>query len=332
MNVALIIPTGIGAEIGGHAGDGNPAAKLIGACCDKLFTHPNVVNASDINEMPDNTFYVEGSILDRFLNGQIFLRESFYNKILLSVNPPVKTETINAVNAAISTIGADIEIMENETPLKMKGFYKNGRADGEIQGVRDLCKQAKRHHFDALAIQSPIDVDEETKNAYLTGTGGVNPWGGIEAIASKQIANQLDVPVAHSPIDLDEEEFNEIVDPRMSSEMVSVSYLHCILKGLHRAPFIDYDYGYHNGHIDALVSPYGCIGEPHDVCIKNDIPVIIVKENKTVLNDKIPNEYVVVNNYHEAAGVLMGFRAGVSERSLRRPLKSTKIHRKGYAG
>ena len=51
----LIIPTGIGAEIGGHAGDGNPVAKLIASCCDKLITHPNVVNAADINEMPSNT-------------------------------------------------------------------------------------------------------------------------------------------------------------------------------------------------------------------------------------------------------------------------------------
>ena len=32
----LIIPTGIEAEIGGHAGDGNPVAKLMGSCFDKL--------------------------------------------------------------------------------------------------------------------------------------------------------------------------------------------------------------------------------------------------------------------------------------------------------
>ncbi len=34
FNAALLVPTGIGAEIGGHAGDANPVAKLIGACCD----------------------------------------------------------------------------------------------------------------------------------------------------------------------------------------------------------------------------------------------------------------------------------------------------------
>ena len=29
MNVVMIIPTGIGCEIGGHAGDANPIAKLL---------------------------------------------------------------------------------------------------------------------------------------------------------------------------------------------------------------------------------------------------------------------------------------------------------------
>lgn len=325
MNVVLIVPTGIGAEIGGHAGDANPVAKLIGGCSDKLITHPNVVNASDINEMPDNTLYVEGSVLDRFLRGEICLREVFFNKILLAVNPPVKTETINAVNAAISTIGCDIEIMETEVPLKMKGYYKNGRADGDVEGWRELCEQAIRgHEFDAMAIQSPVEVDEQIKYDYLTGKEKVNPWGGIEAITSKLIADKLDVPVAHSPIEMEEDTFNEVVDPRMSPEMVSVCYLHCILKGLHKAPFIDYEYGLRSDDVDALITPMGCVGEPHMACLEQEIPVIAVNENKTVLNNKIPDEFIVVENYHEAAGVLMGFKAGVSEKSVRRPLKGVR--------
>ena len=34
MNVVMIIPTGIGCEIGGHCGDANPPARLLGACCE----------------------------------------------------------------------------------------------------------------------------------------------------------------------------------------------------------------------------------------------------------------------------------------------------------
>ena len=93
----LIIPTGIGAEIGGHAGDGNPVAKLIASCCDKLITHPNVVNASDINEMTENTLYVEGSILDRFLEGTIELTETKNNKIFTnhSITGPSTPKSIS---------------------------------------------------------------------------------------------------------------------------------------------------------------------------------------------------------------------------------------------
>ena len=49
FNAVFLIPTGVGAEIGGHAGDATAAARLISEGCDKLILHPNVVNASDIN-------------------------------------------------------------------------------------------------------------------------------------------------------------------------------------------------------------------------------------------------------------------------------------------
>jgi len=54
FTAVMIVPTGIGAEIGGHAGDAAPAARLLAAACDTLITHPNVVNASEINELPEN--------------------------------------------------------------------------------------------------------------------------------------------------------------------------------------------------------------------------------------------------------------------------------------
>ena len=118
MNVVMIIPTGIGCEIGGHAGDATPAARLLGSVCDKLILHPNVVNASDINEMPENALYVEGSILDRFLEGKIELQEVKQNKILVIVNRPVLAETVNAVSATRVTLGIDVRIEELDVPLR----------------------------------------------------------------------------------------------------------------------------------------------------------------------------------------------------------------------
>lgn len=326
MNIVLIVPTGIGAEIGGHAGDANPVAKLIGKCCDKLITHPNVVNASDINEMTENTLYVEGSQLDRFLRGEIFLKEVFYNKILLVVNKPLNNDTVNAVNAARVTIGADIQIVELETPLEMIGFYKNGKADGKVSGYLELVEQIKEYDFDALAIQTNIQVEKETKLDYLK-NGGVNPWGGIEAITSKLISEKIDKPVAHSPFvnwesgQDDLNDFNEIVDPRMSAEMVSLCYLHCILKGLHKAPRVNYENGLSVDDVDFLITPINCVGEPHYACMEANIPIIAVRENKTILTDDMPDNFIIVDNYIEAAGFLMANKAGISPSSVRRPFK-----------
>ena len=329
MNVVLIVPTGIGAEIGGHAGDANPVAKLIGKCCDKLITHPNVVNASDINEMPENALYVEGSILDRFLRGEIYLKEVFYNKILLVVNKDLDADTLNAANAARVTIGANIQVIELETPLEMIGYYnKQGKADGKITGYLELVEQIKDYNFDALVIQTNIQVERETKLNYLK-KGGVNPWGGIEAIASKLIADKLDKPVAHSPYvnwtlgQDDLQDFNEVVDPRMSAEMVSICYLHCILKGLHKAPRVDYNKGLSVDDMDFLISPINCIGEPHYACIEAGIPIIAVRENKTILLDIMPEEIIIVDNYIEAAGLLMAYKAGINPKSVRRPFNHT---------
>ncbi|UCC31284.1 MAG: DUF3326 domain-containing protein [Phycisphaerales bacterium] len=82
FTVVLLVPTGIGAEIGGHAGDAAPVARLLAASCDTLITHPNVVNASDINEIPENALYVEGSVICRLLMGTAGLERVRSNRVL----------------------------------------------------------------------------------------------------------------------------------------------------------------------------------------------------------------------------------------------------------
>ena len=200
MNIVLIIPTGIGAEIGGHAGDANPVCKLLSSLSDTLVTHPNVVNASDINEMPDNVFYVEGSILDRFLEGEFSLRQPLQNRILVVVNNPIRNDTYNAVQAAIVTIGINVNILELDEPLRMVATFEGGIATGEITGWQELVGQVKEMDYDALAIHTPIEVPRDVALSYYR-TRGINPWGGVEAKASKLIATALNKPVAHAPLE-----------------------------------------------------------------------------------------------------------------------------------
>jgi len=320
MNGVFIIPTGIGCSIGGHSGDAVCAVNLISSVCNNLIVNPNAVNASDINEMATNCLYVEGSIIDRFLHGDFGLRKVRQNKILLAVNTPVHTNTINSVNAGKISLGVDIEICELKTPLILNAKFKNDIAKGEVFGWKELVSQVKGYSFDALAIQTIINVEDSVAEKYLL-HGGINPWGGVEALASKLIANQLDKPVAHSPQEKDNSFFSsfcEVVDPRMSAETVSVSYLHCILKGLAKAPRISSlqysELSYRD--IDFLITPDNCFGNPHKICLKKDIPIIVVKDNTTVLNNKFPDRCIMVENYLEAVGWIMCHKIGIKKQSV----------------
>ena len=323
MNVIMIVPTGIGAEIGGHAGDANPVVKLLGAVSDKIITHPNVVNASDINEMPANCLYVDGYMLDKFLAGEIELREVHSNKILVVTNSPVQPETINAVSAARATLGIDIEMLVLDTPLELIAEYDpDGSATGEVLGWEELVEQVSNYQFDALAIATPIKADESVALKYFRDSG-VNPWGGIEAKASRLVSSEIPKPVAHAPVESGLlKTFNEVTDPRIAAEIVSVAYLHCVLKGLSKAPRVGRGIG--KGDIDFLISPHGCFGHPHRECLNAGIPVIVVKENRTIYDTTVDGA-IYVENYLEAAGVIACATAGVIPESVTRPLAGTKI-------
>ena len=322
MNTVFIIPTGIGCSIGGHAGDATPAFKLIASLSDIAITHPNVVNASDINEMDPDTWYVEGSILNRFLEGEIHLEKPKSNRILLAVNRPIRPETVNAVNAARRTIGCDIEILELETELKMVGeISADSGAIGWHDGVFALEQQVMRYEgmFDALAIASQIDVEKEVVFRYLD-EGGVNPWGGIEAKVSRDVATAINKPVAHAPIETDDEDlknYNVVVDSRLAAEMISQCYIHSVFKGLHKAPRIS-DRGLSVEDIDCLISPIRCWGRPHDACVKAGIPIIMVRENEPIVcKTEYPTiDIIFVKNYLEAAGYVQLLKEGMTLESI----------------
>ena len=287
------------------------------------------MNASDINEMPENALYVEGSMLDNFLEGSIHLEEIKSNRILLVVNKPIRNETINAVSAARATMGMDIRMLELDTEFKMVGWIEDGVATGEVFGARELIDQVSEYDFDALAIATLIEVGKDVSINYLK-NGGVNPWGGVEAKASNLVASELQKPVAHAPVEsnsLEKKDWDHIADPRASAEFVSWCYVNCVLKGLHKAPRIGI--GLSVDDIDVMVSPYGCWGRPHLACSDAGMTIIVVKENKTVLDDTYPTykNLVFVENYLEAAGVISAMKAGVTLESVKRPLEGTHIIR-----
>ena len=110
FGVVQIIPTGVGCEIGGFAGDASPATNLLAAAVDFLVTHPNAVNASELNEMADNVLYVEGKALDDFLLGHLGLLPVTSNKIgtFVDVSGIEHLDyVINTLNAGLAVKGLD---------------------------------------------------------------------------------------------------------------------------------------------------------------------------------------------------------------------------------
>jgi hypothetical protein len=350
FNVALLVPTGIGAELGGHSGDAGPLARLMAGCCDCLITHPNVVNAADINELPSNGLYVEGSVISRLLQGTLGLQRVRSNRVMVVIDAhpdPIFTElSINSVSAARSAMGLDCPLvvtMEDRTIMRAL-YSKSGRAAGRIEYLERLCEvlEAHRSEFDAVAVTSLVQVPDRMHASYFEPASDmINPWGGVEAMLTHAISMLFDVPSAHSPMMTSNEVMNldvGIVDPRKSAEVVSSTYLHCILKGLHQSPRIVSGAPVHGdaslmtaADISCLVIPDGCVGLPTLAALEQGIPVIAVKENRNCMQNRLedlpfaPGQLYCVENYLEAVGVLAALREGVSVSSVRRPFGDTRV-------
>tara|TARA_B100000315_G_scaffold238890_1_gene257105 strand:- start:4992 stop:5924 length:933 start_codon:yes stop_codon:yes gene_type:complete len=223
FTAVLLVPTGIGAELGGHSGDAGALARFIAAGCDKLITHPNVVNASDVNELPENDLYVEGSVISTLMMG-----------------------TINTISAARAAIGIDCPlVVELTEPIVMEAKYSpSGCAVGRIEALENLCHvmQKYRGEYDSVALHTGIDVPPEFHLKYLKSrVEMVNPWGGVEAMLTHALTMMFGIPTAHAPMvkNMDIANLhNGVVDPRIASEPISSTFLMSVLKGLHKSPRI----------------------------------------------------------------------------------------------
>jgi len=345
FNVALLVPTGVNAALGGHAGDAGPLARLIGGVCDTLVTHPNVVNGSDINEIPENGLYVEGSVICRLLMGTVGLQRVRSNRVLLVIDrheePAYTNAAINALNAARACYGLTCpRILVLDPPVKLVSEYtSSGRAAGRVDNLPLFLDAIDRFtgQYDAVAISSVIGVPPEFHQDYFDSAGDmVNPWGGVEAIFTHAVSLLRGIPSAHSPM-IESEEVEAVdpgvVDPRMAAEAVSLTFLQSILKGLQRSPRIIADplalqqpSILSARDIACLVIPDGCLGLPVLAALEQGISVIAVRDPTTLMRNDLsalpwaPGQFCVVDNYLEAAGVLCAQKVGLALDSVRRPI------------
>jgi hypothetical protein len=334
FTVALIIPTGIGAAIGGYAGDALPVARAVASICDRLITHPNVLNGAQLYWPIPNAWYVEGYGLDQFAAGRWGLRPVHGNRIGLildrAIEPDLQIRHLQAADAARATLGLTLtDALLTDQPLGITlKTAASGATWGTIQNPDSLLRAADKliHGAGATAIavvaRFPETVDSDALANYRHGQG-VDPLAGAEAIISHLIVRTFGIPCAHAPA-LSPLPLDPTLSPRSAAEELGHTFLPCVLVGLSRAPqFVTEARQTHDlsrDEVDAVVIPESaCGGSAILSWSQTATPIITVAENQTMLNitpDTLGLSVRRAQSYSEAIGMLVAMRAGINPAAL----------------
>lgn len=315
---AFLVPTGVGASIGGFAGDASIFARKI-AQDTRLIVNPNVVNAACFSGITPNMLYTEGLAIDEFFSGKIVLRPSQNNKIGVifdkGISQSVLNIHINTINAVKTVYGVDIigyEITDKPVGVEFLN-EKSGISSGNLKNAQtllDAAQKLKNRGAQAFAVVCLFDEPEEDN--YAQGEG-VDIVGGVEAVISHLLTREFTMPAAHSPAFENVTIEDKIVDPRAAAEYITPTFLPCILLGLQNAPSLIpieevQDDDIKIDELDALIMPYNSLGcAPVLEASRRNIPIIAVRENKTVLDvtaDKLGVKVIEAETYAQAEELL----------------------------
>eukprot|EP00268_Persea_americana_P001977 TRINITY_DN10592_c0_g1_i2.p1 TRINITY_DN10592_c0_g1~~TRINITY_DN10592_c0_g1_i2.p1 ORF type:complete len:435 (-),score=77.29 TRINITY_DN10592_c0_g1_i2:536-1840(-) len=337
----MIVPTGVGASIGGFAGDALPVARTLASVVDCLISHPNVLNAAMLYWPMPNVLYVEGYALDRFAEGSWALSPVHQNKVGLVLDAGIEEELrvrhLQTADATRASLGLPVvEYIVTDTPLEVEMWVdpKSGQSTGRIRHPGSLLRAVHtlvdRSQVDAIAVVGRFPDDGDDTDDYRLGKG-IDLLAGLEAIISHMVVKEFQIPCAHAPALLPLP-LSSSLCPRSAAEEIGYTFLPCVLAGLSRAPQYTVRGSGSSDHGCILASDVDSVILPNDACggegslafarSSRKKPLIIaVEENETVLNDtpdKLGMEVVKVLNYWEAVGVIAAHKAGIDPKSLRR--------------
>lgn len=338
----MIIPTGVGATIGGYAGDALPVARTLASIVDNLISHPNVLNAAMLYWPMANTLYVEGYALDRFAEGSWALRPVHQNKVGLVLDAGMDNELrarhLQAADSTRASLGLPVaEYIITDMPLEVEKWVDPncGKSTGRIKHPDSLLRAVdsliSRSQVEAVAVVARFpDDDLEEMEDYRHGKG-IDLLAGVEAVISHLVVKEFQIPCAHAPALLPLP-LSSSLCPRSAAEEIGYTFLPCVLAGLSSAPqyvvreFRSSDHGcILASDVDSVLLPINACGGEGTLAFarsSRDKPLIIaVEENETVLDDtpdKLGIEVVKVSNYWEGIGVIAAHKAGLEPKSLRR--------------
>ncbi|WP_181357706.1 DUF3326 domain-containing protein [Stenomitos frigidus] len=347
FTVVLIVPTGVGAAIGGYAGDALPIARAIAQVADCLITHPNVLNGAQLYWPLPNALYVEGYGLDQFAAGSWGLRPVHQNRVGLvldqGIEPELRLRHIQAADAARATLGLDLtEYVVTDAPLAVDlQTASSGATWGTIRNPDSLLRATEtviqKAGAEAIAVVArfPDDFSSDALQSYRQGQG-VDQIAGAEAVISHLVVRTFRLPCAHAPallpLPLDPH-----VAPRSAAEELGHTFLPCVLVGLSRAPqfivrshptFTPQQGDLWADQVDAVVVPATACGgsavlslsQPASASEARSPRIIAVRDNQTTMQASprsLGMAAIEVDSYLEALGVLVTQRAGISHTALR---------------
>ncbi|MEL6495239.1 MAG: DUF3326 domain-containing protein [Cyanobacteria bacterium J06623_7] len=331
--VVLIVPTGIGAAIGGYAGDALPVARAIAQISDRLITHPNVLNGAQLYWPLENTYYVEGYGLDRFAAGAWGLRPVRHNKVGLlldcGIEPDLRLRHVQAAEATRATLGLSLtDYVVTDAPLEVElRTADSGASWGTIGNPGSLLRAAEKlvqqGGAEAIAVVARFPDDEsESLQNYRHGSG-VDHLAGAEAVISHLIVREFQIPAAHAPA-LAPLAVDPDVSPRAAAEELGYTFLPCVLVGLSRAPQLEIANSPDRNLIcadavDTVVVPYRACGGSAILNLAQHSEIIAVVNNTTEIDvppEPLGIKVTAVNSYLEALGVIVTRRAGIDNRAL----------------
>ncbi|WP_094554754.1 DUF3326 domain-containing protein [Synechococcus sp. 1G10] len=342
----LVIPTGIGCAIGGYAGDGLPAARLLAAASGCLITHPNALNAAALYWSDPRIHYVEGWALNRFAAGDLALAPVASQRVGLLLDAGIEEELrlrhLQVAEACRASLGLSIgPVLSTDAPLEVSlSLGPSGASSGLIGRPDALIRAGERllqAGATAIAVVArfPDEPSSEALASYRQGSG-VDALAGAEAVISHLLSRQLGIPCAHAPA-LAPLSLDPRLDPLAAAEELGHTFLPCVLVGLSRAPnliplrpapspgleFFGGDL-IHPSRIGAVVAPAGALGgEAVLACAERGIPLIAVEGNPSLLNvsaEHLGLRTIAAASYAEAAGLVLALREGLQPEALRRPL------------
>jgi hypothetical protein len=348
----LVIPSGIGCELGGYAGDGLPAARLLAAASGCLITHPNVMNAAALYWSDPRIHYVEGSCLDRFAAGRLALRPVRRQRIGLLLDAGIEDDLrlrhLQVAEGCRASLGLEIAAVQiSDQPLEVcleqgasgASWGRLGRPDALLRAGQRL--QAAGSTAIAVVARFPDDPGSELLAAYRAGAG-VDGLAGAEAVISHLLSEHLGLPCAHAPALLPLP-LDAALDPRAAGEELGTTFLPCVLVGLSRAPDLlpwpsleAPDPAWLRPEaIGAVVAPAGALGGAAVLaCAERGVPLIAV-QNPCLLDvtaEALGLAVLPAASYAEAAGLVLALREGIAPAALVRPLAPIAMSRSAQAG